>query len=80
MTRMVIRQEDDPDVHKGAIEGDRPDNEPQSNQGAPALNRDGLPVDPIAIAEDRIGANVDDSEVANADELGRTTDAPRDEE
>jgi hypothetical protein len=32
-----------------------------------------------AIAEDRIGANVDDSEVANADETGRTTGASRDE-
>src|ERR1019366_1689512 len=33
----------------------------------------------IATAEDRIGANVDDSEVANASETGQTTEAPRDE-
>jgi hypothetical protein len=32
-----------------------------------------------AIADDRIGANADDSEVAKADETGRTTDASRDE-
>ena len=45
----------------------------------PALDGNGLPANPIAIAEDRIGPNVDDSEVANADKTGRTTDAPRDE-
>ena len=31
------------------------------------------------VTEVRIGANVDDSEVANAGETGQTTDAPRDE-
>ena len=34
---------------------------------------------PSQLRRNRIGANVDDSEVANADETGRTTDAPRDE-
>lgn len=32
-----------------------------------------------SVAGDRIGANVDDGEVANADEIGRTSEAPRDE-
>ena len=69
----------DPDAHKGVIEGDRPEDEQQGNRNVPALDSEGLPVRPTAIAEERIGANVDDSEVANADEVGRTTDAPRDE-
>jgi hypothetical protein len=70
----------DPDIHKGAIEGDRPDDEEQQgNRNAPALDSEGLPAAGVPIAEDRIGANLDDAEVANADEAGRTTDAARDE-
>jgi hypothetical protein len=69
----------DPDIHKGAIEGNRAEDEQQANRNAPALDSEGLPADPVAIAEDRIGANVDDGEVANANERGQTTDAPRDE-
>ena len=57
----------DPDAHKGAVEGN-------------PLDRNGLPSKAKPIAEDRIGANVDDSEVSNASETGRTSDAPRDEE
>ena len=48
-------------------------------RNVPALDDDGLPAKLTVIAEDRIGANVDDREVANADETGLTTDAPRDE-
>lgn len=77
--REAAAQPHDPDTHKGAIEGDRVGDEQQGNANVPALDRNGLPSKPIAIAEDRIGANVDDSEVANADETGGTTDAPRDE-
>jgi hypothetical protein len=69
----------DADAHKGALEGDRPGDQQQGNSNAEALNGDSLPADPKAIAEDRIGANADDGEVANADESGRTSDAPRDE-
>ena len=70
---------DDPDRHKGAIEGDRPQDEQQGNPNAPALDSEGMPNQPTKVAEDRIGANVDDGEVANADEAARTSDAPRDE-
>jgi hypothetical protein len=80
MNRDLAARQHDPDVHKGAIEGDRPADEQQGNANAPALDENGLPAKPIAIAQDRVGANVDDSEVANADEAGRTTDASRDEE
>jgi hypothetical protein len=69
----------DPDMHKGAIEGDRPTDEQQGNANAPALDANGLPANPVAIAQDRIGANADDGDVANADERGQTSDAARDE-
>jgi hypothetical protein len=71
---------DDPDVHKGALEGDRPEDVQQGNDNAPALTEEGLPGDLIAIFQDRLGANVDDSEVAQSDQTGRSTDSLRDEE
>ena len=70
----------DPALHQGAVEGDSSSDEDYGNANAPALDADGLPNDAIAIAEDRIGANVDDPEVANADERGGTNWGPRDEE
>jgi hypothetical protein len=72
-------QSHDSDLHKGAIQGDRPGDEQHGNANVPALDENGLPAKPIAISEDRIGANLSDSEVANADEAGRTSDAVRDE-
>ena len=54
---------EDPDVHKGAVEGDRPTDKPQhGNPSAPGLDERGLPDDPVAIAEDEIGANVDETQ------------------
>ena len=67
------------DRNKGAIEGDRPGEKHHANRNAPALNRNGLPTNSKAIEEDRIGANIDDSEVSNASETGRTSDDLRDE-
>ncbi len=49
----------DPDLHKGALEGDRPEDEQHANPHGEALNDEGLPADPTAIAEDVIGAEVD---------------------
>jgi hypothetical protein len=69
----------DPALHQGVVEGNDSSDEGDSNLNAPGLDADGLPNDAIAIAEDRIGANVDDPEVANADERGGTTADPRDE-
>ena len=62
MTVTDPKQHDDPDVHKGAIEGDRPDDEQLGNPHGDGVNDDGLPDDPIAIAEDVIGANEDESQ------------------
>jgi hypothetical protein len=53
----------DSDEHIGAVEGDRPSDWPQQgNPNAPALDEEGLPADPAAIAQDVIGANVDETE------------------
>ena len=62
MTPMAMKQQDDPDVHKGAIEGDRPTDEQIGNPHGDGLNDEGLPDDPIAIAEDQIGANEDETQ------------------
>lgn len=52
----------DPDIHKGAIEGDRPGDEQIGNPHGDGVNDEGLPDDPIAIAEDALGANEDKSQ------------------
>ena len=62
MTPTATRQLDDPDIHKGAIEGDRPTDEQIGNPHGDGINEDGLPDDPIAIAEDAEGANADETQ------------------
>ena len=53
----------DPDRDKGAVEGDRPTDRQQSNKNAAgALDSEGMPKDRIAIAEDVIGANADQTQ------------------
>ena len=59
---MAKTQDDDPDAHKGAIEGDRPTDEQVGNPHGDGINDDGLPDDPIATAEDVEGANEDQSQ------------------
>jgi hypothetical protein len=49
----------DNDVHKGATEDDRRDNE---GTGARGLDENGLPNDATAIAQDAIGAREDKSQ------------------
>ena len=62
MTAMAAKQEDDHDVHKGAIEGDRPTDEQLGNPHGDGIDDEGMPDDPIATAEDVIGANEDESQ------------------
>ena len=51
------------DDHIGAVEGDRPTDKPnQGNPNAPGVDDQGRPNDPVATAEDRIGANQDEAE------------------
>ena len=59
MTEMANKQQDDPDVHKGAVEGDRPTDEQQFNPNGDGVDENGMPDDPVAIAEDAEGANAD---------------------
>jgi len=59
---MTVKQQDDPDIHKGAIEGDRPTDEQIGNPHGDGVNDEGMPDDEIAIAEDAIGANEDESQ------------------
>ena len=47
----------DHDGQKGAVEDDRPD-----LRGAPGLDDDGLPNDATAIAQDALGARIDQSQ------------------
>ena len=51
----------DPDLQKGAQEGPPNNEQTQGNRNAPALNEDGLPNDEVAIAEDVLGANEDET-------------------
>jgi len=51
--------ESDSDFHKGAVEGTA---EGQGNPNAPALDERGLPNDEVAIAQDVIGANEDETQ------------------
>lgn len=62
MTPMAKKQQDDPALHKGAIEGDRPTDEQIGNPHGNGVDDQGLPDDPVAIAEDAIGANEDESQ------------------
>lgn len=62
MTTMATKQQDDQDAQKGAIEGDRPTDTQMGTPHGSGVNEEGLPNDPIATAEDEIGANEDESE------------------
>ncbi|HEX3702739.1 MAG TPA: hypothetical protein VHU82_05375 [Vicinamibacterales bacterium] len=62
MTPMAKKQQDDPDIHKGAIEGDKPGDEQQGNPNGDGIDDNGMPDDPVATAEDEIGANEDESQ------------------
>lgn len=51
------------DGHEGAVEGDRPGDRPQQgNPNAPALDERGMPNDEVKVAEDREGANLDETQ------------------
>ena len=51
------------DEHKGAVEGDRASDKEQGNRNAAgSLNKDGLPKNKKAIAEDSIGARADETQ------------------
>lgn len=59
---MTMKQRDDQDVHKGAIEGDRPGDEQIGNPHGDGIDDSGMPDDEIAIAEDALGAQEDETQ------------------
>jgi hypothetical protein len=62
LTTDKTKPHDDPDSRKGAIEGDTPADEQQGNPAGTGIDKNGMPNDPIATAQDKIGANEDGSE------------------
>jgi hypothetical protein len=62
MSQQSATHSPDPDSHKGAVEGDQPTDAQQGNPHGDGVDANGLPNDPVATAEDRIGANEDKSQ------------------
>ena len=52
-------EKNDNDIHKGAVEEDRP---VPKGTNHPGLDKNGLPNDPVAIAQDVVGATADKSQ------------------
>jgi hypothetical protein len=50
------------DEHEGAVEGDKPQDQQQGNENAQALDDEGMPKDCDKVAEDVIGANLDETQ------------------
>jgi hypothetical protein len=62
MTPTGTKQMNDPDIHKGAIEGDRPSDEQNVEHKGKGVDKEGLPNDPVAQAQDKEGANADQTQ------------------
>ena len=56
------RRAADPDLEKGATEGPPGNPQDHGNANAPGLDDQGMPNDEVAIAEDVLGANEDETE------------------
>lgn len=60
---MKDQQRQDADQHEGAVEADKPaERAQQKNDNAPGLDDQGMPNDEVKIAQDRIGANMDETQ------------------
>jgi hypothetical protein len=59
---MKGQQTENADQHEGAVEGDRPTDPQSGNANAPGLDDTGMPNDADKIAQDRIGATLDDTQ------------------
>ena len=63
MTSTPKTREHEAEDHIGAVEGDRPtDNPNQGNRNGPGIDDEGMPNDPVATCEDALGANLDETE------------------
>ena len=59
-----MKKKPDEDEHIGAVEGDKTTDQPnQGNPSGTGVDDTGTPNDPVATAQDRLGANLDESEV-----------------
>ena len=59
MTPTDTKQLNDPDIHKGAVEGDRPSDEQNVRNKGTGIDKNGIPNDPVSTAQDANGANAD---------------------
>jgi hypothetical protein len=59
MTETAKKQMNDPEIHKGAIEGDRPSDEQNVERKGSGVDKNGMPNDAKATAQDKEGANAD---------------------
>lgn len=55
-------KERDPDDAMGAVEGEKPSDPQRGNANGPGVDDQGRPNDPIKTGQDRIGANLDETE------------------
>jgi hypothetical protein len=55
-------QDDDQDAGKGAVEGDKAADKPIGNPAGTGIDKNGLPNNPVATAQDKVGANEDESQ------------------
>lgn len=53
---------DDPDDNLGAVEGETPSDPQRGNPSGPGIDSQGRPNDPVKTGQDRIGANLDETE------------------
>jgi len=62
MTTNPTKPRDDQDAHKGATEGDKASDKQIGNPAGTGIDKNGLPNNPVATAQDKVGANEDDSQ------------------
>jgi len=62
MTPMAGKQQDDQDAHKGATESEKPSDKQVGNAAGTGVDKNGLPNNPVATAQDAVGANEDKSQ------------------
>jgi hypothetical protein len=55
-------QDNDQDAGKGAVESDKPDDKQPGNPAGTGIDKNGLPNNPVATAQDKVGANEDESQ------------------
>ena len=55
-------QDDDQDAGKGAVESDKPADKQTGNPAGTGIDKNGLPNNPVATAQDKVGANEDKSQ------------------